>query len=63
MVKQIRLEPLSRVSEVDTYSNLLSAILSEELQVSRECNGRGLCATCHVYVKEGMESLTPITPR
>ena len=63
MVKQIRLEPLSRVSEVDTYSNLLSAILSEELHVSRECSGRGICATCHVYVKEGMDSLTPITPR
>ncbi|MGQ9837698.1 MAG: 2Fe-2S iron-sulfur cluster-binding protein [Cyanobacteriota bacterium] len=63
MVKQIRLEPLSRISEVDTYSNLLSAILSEDLQVSRECNGRGICATCHIYIKEGLDSLTPITPR
>ncbi|MCF2970868.1 2Fe-2S iron-sulfur cluster-binding protein [Synechococcus sp. Nb3U1] len=63
MVKQIRLEPLSRISEVDTYSNLLSAILSEDLHVSRECNGRGICATCHIYVKEGLGSLTPMTPR
>jgi ferredoxin len=63
MVKQITLEPLSRVSEVETYSNLLSVILSENLHVSQECNGRGLCATCHIYVTEGMDQLTPMTPR
>ncbi|GAB4214805.1 MAG: 2Fe-2S iron-sulfur cluster-binding protein [Synechococcales cyanobacterium] len=63
MVKTITLEPLSKMSEVATYSNLLSAILSEDLHVSRECNGRGLCATCHVYVTKGEEGLTPMTPR
>ncbi len=63
MVKSITLEPLSKISEVATYSNLLSAILSEDLHVSRECNGRGLCATCHVYVTQGIDSLTPMTPR
>lgn len=63
MVKRITLEPLSRVSEVETYSNLLSAILSEDLHVSRECNGRGMCATCHIYVTQGMDQLTPMTPR
>jgi ferredoxin len=63
MVKRITLEPLSKISEVETYSNLLSVLLSENLQVSRECNGRGMCATCHIYVTSGMESLTPMTPR
>ncbi len=63
MVKQIRLEPLSKVSEVDTYDNLLSVILSEDLQVARECNGRGICATCHLYVLEGMDQLSSMTPR
>ncbi|NJK64801.1 MAG: (2Fe-2S)-binding protein [Synechococcaceae cyanobacterium SM2_3_1] len=63
MPKKITLEPLSRISEVETYGNLLSVILSEELQVAKECNGRGLCATCHLYINEGMESLTPMTPR
>ena len=27
------------------------------------CGGKGLCATCHVYVENGLEMLTPITPR
>ncbi len=63
MVKQITLEPLSLTSETDTYSNLLSLILSEDLHVLRECNGRGMCATCHLYVTPGMDSLTPMTPR
>ncbi|MDX2271770.1 MAG: 2Fe-2S iron-sulfur cluster-binding protein [Cyanobacteriota bacterium] len=63
MVKRITLEPLSKISEVETYSNLLSVILSEDLHVSRECNGRGLCATCHIYVTAGMDSLSPMTPR
>ncbi|MEN9205096.1 MAG: 2Fe-2S iron-sulfur cluster-binding protein [Thermostichales cyanobacterium BF4_bins_65] len=62
-MKSITLEPLSKISEVTTYSNLLSAILSEDLHVSKECNGRGLCATCHVYVTQGMDSLSPMTPR
>ncbi|MFS8886624.1 2Fe-2S iron-sulfur cluster-binding protein [Synechococcus sp. H70.2] len=63
MVKRVRLDPIAQVSEVATNSNLLSVLLQEELNVLKECGGRGLCATCHVYVKEGMESLSPMTKR
>jgi ferredoxin len=63
MVKRVRLEPIAQVAEVATNSNLLSVLLGKDLNVLKECGGRGLCATCHVYVKEGMESLTPITRR
>ncbi|MGY2753632.1 ferredoxin [Thermostichus sp. MS-CIW-21] len=63
MVKRVRLDPIAQVSEVATNSNLLSVLLREELNVLKECGGRGLCATCHVYVKEGMESLSAMTPR
>jgi len=27
------------------------------------CGGQGICATCHVYIKQGMDSLTPPTQR
>ena len=63
MVKRVRLDPIAQVSEVATNSNLLSVLLREELNVLKECGGRGLCATCHVYVKEGMESLSPVSKR
>ncbi|GAB4218674.1 MAG: 2Fe-2S iron-sulfur cluster-binding protein [Synechococcales cyanobacterium] len=63
MVKRIRLDPINQVAEVPTNSNLLSVLLGKELDVLKECGGRGLCATCHVYIKEGMGSLSAITKR
>lgn len=59
MVKIIKLEPISEEMAVQTNSNILSALLSKELNVLKECGGRGMCATCHVYIKEGMEGLSP----
>jgi uncharacterized 2Fe-2S/4Fe-4S cluster protein (DUF4445 family) len=29
----------------------------------KECGGRGMCATCHVYITQGMESLSPVNRR
>lgn len=63
MAKQVRLDPINQVAEVATNNNLLSVLLDKDLSVLKECGGRGLCATCHVYVKEGMESLTPLSRR
>jgi ferredoxin len=42
--------------------------VSEALLVSRErllmaCGGKGLCATCHVFVTAGGDFLSPPTPR
>ncbi len=63
MVKTVRLEPIAQESAVATNSNLLSALLTHELNVLKECGGRGMCATCHVYVKDGMDSLTNVSRR
>jgi ferredoxin len=41
----------------------MSALLKNELNVMQECGGRGMCSTCHVYIKEGMESLSPFNKR
>lgn len=63
MAKIVRLEPIAQESAVQTNSNLLSVLLNKELDVLKECGGRGMCATCHIYVQAGMESLTPVNRR
>ncbi|MGA1263517.1 MAG: 2Fe-2S iron-sulfur cluster-binding protein [Prochlorothrix sp.] len=63
MAKIVRLEPIAQEAEVASNSNLLSLLLNKELDVLKECGGRGMCATCHIYIKSGMEGLTPINRR
>ncbi len=63
MVKTVRLEPIAQQSDIQTHGNLLSVLLNKDLDVLKECGGRGMCATCHIYVTDGMESLTPINRR
>lgn len=63
MAKVVRLEPIAQETSIETNGNLLSVLISKDLDVLKECGGRGMCATCHVYVKEGMSSLTPISRR
>jgi ferredoxin len=63
MVKTVRLEPIAQESAIETMGNLLSVLINKDLDVLKECGGRGMCATCHVYVRDGMESLTPIDRR
>ena len=63
MVKTVRLEPISQEAEVATNSTLLSVLLEKELNVLRECGGRGMCATCHVYIKKGVDCLSPVGRR
>jgi ferredoxin len=63
MAKIVRLEPIAQESTVETNGNLLSVILNKKLDVLKECGGRGMCATCHIFVKHGMDALTPINRR
>lgn len=49
--------------DVQTSSRLLEALLAREVPVKMYCGGRGLCATCHVYVVAHPEALTPQTQR
>lgn len=63
MVKIIKLEPIAMEMAVQTNSNILSALLSKELHVLKECGGRGMCATCHVYITDGMDALSTINRR
>lgn len=63
MAKVVRLEPIAQETAVETNGNLLSVLINKDLDVLRECGGRGMCATCHVYVTDGMDALTPINRR
>ena len=63
MAKTIKLDPIGTETAIKTNDNLLSGLLKNDLNISRECGGRGMCATCHIYVKEGMESLSPMNRR
>lgn len=63
MAKVVKLEPIARETSINTNDNILSALLDSELHVLKECGGRGMCATCHVFIKDGMESLSPLTRR
>jgi len=63
MAKTVRLEPIAQESSIQTNGNLLSVLLNKDLDVLKECGGRGMCATCHIYVQDGAEALTPINRR
>ena len=63
MAKLVRLEPIGMETAVATNATLLSGLLAEDLDIAQGCGGRGLCATCHVYVKSGIENLSPLSSR
>ncbi len=63
MAKTVRLEPLGHKTNISTNDNLLSVLLKSELKVLSECHGRGICATCHIFIKEGNEQLSPPSRR
>jgi ferredoxin len=63
MAKVVRLEPIAQETSIETNGSLLSVLLNKELDVLKECGGRGMCATCHVYVRDGMGALSPMNRR
>ncbi|MEG3438157.1 2Fe-2S iron-sulfur cluster-binding protein [Pannus brasiliensis CCIBt3594] len=63
MAKTVKLDPLELEVSIQTNDNILSALLKNELNVLKECGGRGMCSTCHVYITGGMESLSPLNRR
>jgi ferredoxin len=63
MAKIVRLEPIAQETSVETNSNLLSVLLQKDLDVLKECGGRGMCATCHIYIREGEDAVSPMNRR
>ncbi|CAN1213373.1 2Fe-2S iron-sulfur cluster-binding protein [Tumidithrix helvetica PCC 7403] len=63
MAKRVRIEPIAQEADIATNGALLSVLMGEDLNILKECGGRGMCATCHVYIQSGMDSLSPMARR
>jgi len=62
-MKTITLNPFGEKVNVNTESTLLETMLAKQCDVLMACGGQGICATCHVYVKEGADALSPMSSR
>jgi ferredoxin len=62
-MKDVVLQPINQRVAVATNSRVLDTLLAQQCPVMMACGGQGICATCHVYVKSGMDSLTPMNDR
>ena len=62
-MKAVEFPQSGRTVEIHTQENLLQALLADEVPVAMACGGKGLCATCHVFIEQGSELLTPMTKR
>lgn len=62
-MKTVVLKPINENVSVRTESTVLDSLLARKCEVSMACGGQGICSTCHVYVKEGMDALTPMSER
>jgi ferredoxin len=51
----------AELTTAPTGDNLLNVLLSNKVNVLKACGGNGRCATCHIFVKDGMEALSPPT--
>ncbi len=63
MAKTVKINTINEETAVQTNDNLLSLLITKDLKVSQECGGRGMCATCHIFITEGMEQLSPMSRR
>ncbi|MEM1416484.1 MAG: 2Fe-2S iron-sulfur cluster-binding protein [Myxococcota bacterium] len=62
-MKALRFAQSGQTVEVHTNDQVLQALLAENVPVKMACGGRGLCASCHVFVEKNAGSLTPKTKR
>jgi ferredoxin len=62
-VKNLTLTPVGGAVGVTTGNTLLAGLLARQLSIDQACGGKGLCATCHVYVRAGADCLTPRSAR
>lgn len=50
--------PEGKTIEAKPGDNLMQLLLSHHVAIEHACEGAGTCATCHVYVRKGLDSLT-----
>jgi ferredoxin len=62
-MKHVAFAHNGKLIPVKTEANVLQALLAEQVPVTMACGGKGLCATCHVYIERGADALTPRTKK
>ncbi|HND10208.1 MAG TPA: 2Fe-2S iron-sulfur cluster-binding protein [Pseudomonadota bacterium] len=62
-MKRVFVEPEHDPISINTSKRLCDAISKGSTPLLMACGGKGLCATCHVYVDNGRELLSPLTSR
>jgi ferredoxin len=62
-MKSMTLTPVGGQLEVTTGSRLVEGLLSQDLDIEMACGGKGMCATCHVYLRAGKDCVSPPTAR
>ena len=55
----ILIENLGKALQVDQGKALLRYFHENQVDWMQSCGGKGLCTTCKVIVKEGMQNLSP----
>jgi ferredoxin len=60
---RIAFYPINKTAEVIQGDNLLQSLVTNEFKIRSVCRGRGICATCQVKVRSGMDQLSPRTPQ
>jgi ferredoxin len=63
VVKLVKVQQTQKEASLQTNSNLLSILQDHNAGFVPACGGRGMCATCHVFIKDGLEQLSPIGRR
>jgi 2Fe-2S ferredoxin len=62
-VPKVRFEPDGIEIDVPVGTTILEASNQAHAQVGSACGGVCGCSTCHVYVKQGLEDLSPAEDR
>lgn len=52
--------PQGAVIEVDAGVSICNAALNHGIQIEHACEKACACTTCHVYIREGIDSLSEI---
>ena len=63
LMKRVAIEGTADPIDIRTNQRLLDALTQSGTPLLMACGGKGLCATCHVYVSGGGDKLSPRTPR
>jgi ferredoxin len=63
VVKLVKIQQTQEESSLQTNNDLLGVLKQHNPAFVPACNGRGMCATCHVFIREGIEQLSPLSRR